>query len=140
VQTFFIVEAFDPNLQLKLPRTLQRALINLAIEDAIAGEESSCKQCFHLVAFEIQSLRQMRCVFFHSQSWIILAPNDLGREFSRLQSGLDAVLRPAIPDAFCLLKFSAYDETTDSIWCRKDRSLCRADAGSARTITMIGTI
>jgi len=27
--------------------------------------------------------------------------------------------RPAIPDAFCLLKFSAYDETTDSIWCRK---------------------
>jgi hypothetical protein len=48
--------------------------------------------------------------------------------------------RPAIPDAFCLLKFSAYDETTDSIWCRKDRSLCCADAGSARAITMIGTI
>jgi hypothetical protein len=39
--------AFDPNLQLKLiPRTVQRALINLAIEDAIAGEESSCKKCF----------------------------------------------------------------------------------------------
>jgi len=39
VQTFFIVEAFDPNLQLKLiPRTVQRALINLAIEDAIAGK------------------------------------------------------------------------------------------------------
>jgi hypothetical protein len=38
----FIVEAFDPNLQLKLiPRTVQRALINLAIEDAIAGEEST---------------------------------------------------------------------------------------------------
>jgi hypothetical protein len=37
----FIVEAF-PNLQLKLiPRTVQRALINLAIEDAIAGEEST---------------------------------------------------------------------------------------------------
>jgi SET domain-containing protein len=47
VQTFFIVEAFDPNLQLKLiPRTVQRALINPAIEDAIAGEESSCKKCF----------------------------------------------------------------------------------------------
>ena len=29
-----------------LPRTVQRALINLAIEDAIAGEESSCKKCF----------------------------------------------------------------------------------------------
>jgi hypothetical protein len=29
-----------------IPRTVQRALINLAIEDAIAGEESSCKKCF----------------------------------------------------------------------------------------------
>src|SRR4030081_2036045 len=46
-----------------------------------------------LVAFEIQSLQQMRRVFFHCQSWIILAPNDLGREFSRLQSGLDALLK-----------------------------------------------
>src|SRR3984893_17616198 len=51
----------------------------------------------HLVAFEIQGLQQMRCVSFHSQSWIILAPNDLGREFSRLQSGLDAVLKGGGP-------------------------------------------
>src|SRR5260370_36843813 len=51
----------------------------------------------HLVAFEIQSLQQMRSVFFHSQSSIILAPNDLGREFSRLQSGLDAVLKGGGP-------------------------------------------
>jgi hypothetical protein len=29
-----------------IPRTVQRALINLAIEDAIAAEESSCKKCF----------------------------------------------------------------------------------------------
>src|ERR1700716_96631 len=50
-----------------------------------------------LVTFEIQSLLQMRCVFFHSQSWIILAPNDLGREFSGLQSGLDAVLKGGGP-------------------------------------------
>jgi hypothetical protein len=28
------------------PRTAQRALINLAIEDAMTGEESSCKKCF----------------------------------------------------------------------------------------------
>ena len=30
----------------RVPRTVQRALINLAIEDAIAGEESSCTKCF----------------------------------------------------------------------------------------------
>ena len=29
-----------------IPRTAQRALINLAIEDAMTGEESSCKKCF----------------------------------------------------------------------------------------------
>ena len=51
----------------------------------------------HLVAFEIQSLQQMRSVFFHSQSSIILAPNDLGREFSRLQSGFDALLKGGGP-------------------------------------------
>ena len=28
-----------------IPRTVQRALINLAIEDVIAAEESSCKKC-----------------------------------------------------------------------------------------------
>src|SRR6267378_4701298 len=48
---------------------LPDALINLAIKDAIAREESSCRKMFsvdRLVSFEIQSLQQMRCVFFHS--------------------------------------------------------------------------
>src|ERR1700730_2319495 len=43
-----VVQQSPPNRTLikLIPRTVQRALINLAIEDAIAGEESSCKKCF----------------------------------------------------------------------------------------------
>src|SRR5580700_5414604 len=81
----------------------------------------------HLVAFEIQSLQQMRCVFFHSQSWIILAPNDLGWEFSRLQSGLDTLLKSGGP-------FEAphnLEERSSAIWPQEElgisSGLCSVD-------------
>jgi hypothetical protein len=35
-----------PNVNQAYSQNVQHALINLAIEDAIAGEESSCKKCF----------------------------------------------------------------------------------------------
>src|ERR1700732_3145653 len=72
-----------------------------------------------LVAFEIQSPQQMRSVFFHSQSWIILAPNDLGREFSLLQSGLDAVLKGGGP-------FEAphdLEERSSAIWSQEQLAI-----------------
>src|SRR3984893_6386220 len=85
----------------------------------------------HLVAFEIQSLQQMRCVFFHSQSWIILAPNDLGREFSRLQSGLDTLLKSGGP-------FEAphnLEERSSAIWPQEElgisSALCSVDVARA---------
>src|SRR5260221_11859858 len=85
----------------------------------------------HLVAFEIQSLQQMRCVSFHSQSWIILAPNDLGREFSRLQRGLDAVLKGGGP-------FEAphnLEERSSAIWPQEElgisSGLCSVDVARA---------
>src|ERR1700724_4162317 len=84
-----------------------------------------------LVAFDIQSLQQMRCVFFHSQSWIILAPNDLGREFSRLQSGLDALLKGKGP-------FEAphdLEERSSAIWSQEQLTissgLCSVDLSRA---------
>src|SRR6266446_5275474 len=84
-----------------------------------------------LVTFEIQSLLQMRSVFFHSQSSIILAPNDLGREFSRLQSGLDAVLKGGGP-------FEAphdLEERSSAIWSQEELTisigLCSADVARA---------
>src|SRR5258706_15236882 len=70
----------------------------------------------HLVAFEIQSLQQMRCVFFHSQSWIILAPNDLGREFSRLHSGLDAALKGGGP----FVAPHDLEERSSAIWSQEE--------------------
>src|SRR5258708_11977907 len=42
----------------------------------------------HLVAFDIQTLQQMRSVFFHSQSSIILAPNDLAGNFRAFRAAL----------------------------------------------------
>src|SRR3984893_15786963 len=85
----------------------------------------------HLVAFEIQSLQQMRCVFFHSQGWIILAPNDLGREFSRLQSGLDTLLKSGGP-------FEAphnLEERSSAIWPQEElgisSALCSVDVARA---------
>src|SRR4030081_4155309 len=84
-----------------------------------------------LVAFEIQSLQQMRRVFFHCQSWIILAPNDLGREFSRLQSGLDALLKGKGP-------FEAphdLEERSSAIWSQEQLAagigLCPVDVARA---------
>src|SRR5260370_36921177 len=85
----------------------------------------------HLVAFEIQSLQQMRSVFFDAQSSIILAPNDLGREFSLLQSGLDAVLKGGGP-------FEAphdLEERSSAIWSQEQLAisigLCSVYVGSA---------
>src|SRR6202022_4708113 len=85
----------------------------------------------HLVAFEIQSLQQMRSVFFHSQSSIILAPNDLGRESSLLQSGLDAVLKGGGP-------FEAPhdpEERSSAIWSQEQLAvgigLCPVDVARA---------
>src|SRR4030081_3608514 len=85
-----------------------------------------------LVAFEIQSLQQMRRVFFHCQSWIILAPNDLGREFSRLQSGLDALLKGEGPFE------AAHDleERSSAIWAQQELTissgLCSVDVARAK--------
>src|ERR1700730_2891240 len=85
----------------------------------------------HLVAFEIQSLQQMRYVFFHSQSWIILAPNDLGREFSHLQSGLDPLLKGGGP-------FEAphdLEERSSVVWSQEELTisidLCSVDVARA---------
>src|SRR5258708_20093133 len=85
----------------------------------------------YLVAFEIQGLQQMRSVFFHSQSSIILAPNDLGREFSLLQSGLDAVLKGGGP-------FEAphdLEERSSAIWSQEQLAisigLCSVDFSPA---------
>src|SRR5258708_6407631 len=84
-----------------------------------------------LVTFEIQSLLQMRSVFFHSQSWIILAPNDLGREFSRLQSGLDAVLKGGGP----FVAPHDLEERSSAIWSQEELTissgLCFVDVARA---------
>src|ERR1700731_279659 len=84
-----------------------------------------------LVTFEIQSFLQMRSVFFHSQSWIILAPNDLGREFSRLQCGFYAVLKGWGP-------FEAphdLEERSSAIWSQEELTisggLCFVDLARA---------